>query len=158
MSVKIKDSGDRHEYETGARRDNREDKGRMDLVPPEAILRLSRWYEAGAKKYSDRNWEKGIPFSRYVDAALRHMFKYLAGCNDEDHLAAVAWNVFSLMHHEVHKKELQDLPGWKGHVSSFSYELDFGTDIPEVDRSAALSVLQFDTSDAAKAKTEELNQ
>lgn len=122
----IKDSGNRFQYEGGAFRDNREGKGRMDLIPPQAVLRLSAWFEAGARKYSDRNWEKGIPFSRFVDAALRHLFKYLAGCDDEDHLAAVAWNVFCLMHFEENRPELQDIPAWKNEVSSFIYKIDYG--------------------------------
>lgn len=33
ISVKILDSGDRHEFSTGAVRDMREGKGRCDLIP-----------------------------------------------------------------------------------------------------------------------------
>ena len=35
-------------------------KGRCDLLPPNALLRLARHFENGSKKYGDRNWEKGI--------------------------------------------------------------------------------------------------
>src|SRR5258706_16469533 len=106
--IKLKDSGERSSYSSGAVRDNSEGKGRFDLIPYQGMIRLARHYEAGAKKYSDRNWEKGMNISRYVDAALRHLFKYVAGWNDEDHLAAVAWNVFSIMHHEHSLPEFQD--------------------------------------------------
>jgi hypothetical protein len=128
VTAKVKDSGTRQEYETGARRDNPENKGRMDLVPAHAILRLSRWYEWGAMKYGDNNWQKGMPISRYLDAALRHTFKYLAGCNDEDHLAAAAWNILAVMDHEARIPEFQDLRSWDGKKSKWIYELDFGED------------------------------
>lgn len=119
----VKDSGEREVYSGGAMRDNSKGKGRMDLLPPESILRLSRWYEAGALKYRDHNWESGMLISRYVDASLRHLFKYIAGCNDEDHLSAVAWNVLAIMHHEALVPEMQDLPAWKDRKSSYIYEL-----------------------------------
>jgi hypothetical protein len=75
----------------------------------------------------DRNWEKGIPVSRYVSAILRHTFKYIWGANDEDHLAAIAWNAFAIMHHEVEHPEMQDLPGWEGRTSKWIFKgLDKG--------------------------------
>ena len=86
-------------------------KGRYDLISPFATRRLARWYELGAQKYADRNWEKGIPFSRYVDSAKRHLDKYIMGMNDEDHLAAAAWNIFAIMHHqELGQLDLDDMP------------------------------------------------
>lgn len=96
----LPDSGAREEFATGSRRDTREGKGRFDLVSPIALKRLAQHYENGAKKYGDRNWEKGQPLSRFLDSAARHLFAYLAGARDEDHLAAVAWNVFAFIHVE----------------------------------------------------------
>ena len=55
----LKDSGERTEFPSGAVRDMHEGKGRFDLLPMCVLMRLARHYEAGAKKYSDRNWEKG---------------------------------------------------------------------------------------------------
>ena len=46
----IKDSGERTQFETGAVRDMHEGKGDMASIPWEAVLRLSRHYENGAKK------------------------------------------------------------------------------------------------------------
>lgn len=89
----IKDSGRREDFQTGSRRDIRDGKGRFDLLPARAIRRLARHFEAGGKKYGDRNWEKGQPISRYMDSALRHAFSYLEGQRDEDHLIAAAWNL-----------------------------------------------------------------
>ena len=94
------DNGKRTQYESGALREPQEGKGRFDLITPYGLMRLARWYELGAKKYADRNWEKGMPWSRYVDSAFRHLVKYMMGDRSEDHLAAIAWNVFALMHYE----------------------------------------------------------
>ena len=96
----IKDSGTRREFETGAVRDMQEGKGRCDLLPPLALLRLARHFEAGAFKYGERNWEKGIPLSSFIDSALRHMLKYMAGETDEDHLVAAAWNLMAALETE----------------------------------------------------------
>lgn len=124
----LKDSGSREVYQTGAQRDNGGSKGRMDLIAVQGLLRLSRLYEAGANKYKPHNWESGMPISRYVDAAMRHLVKYMAGCDDEDHLAAVAWNVFAVMHHEDQHPDMQDIPTWQGRVSKWVYKLDLGDD------------------------------
>lgn len=106
----IQDSGDRREFNTGAVRDMAEGKGRCDLLPACAILRLARHFENGAKKYNDRNWEKGIPIHSFIDSAIRHLMKYLDGWDDEDHLCAAAWNCMCAMWTEEKKPELQDIP------------------------------------------------
>lgn len=92
-----KDSGKRAQYATGAQRDTNEGKGRYDLIPPEPMKRLAQLYERGAIKYDARNWEKGIPVSRCFDSAFRHLYQALAGDEDEDHLAAVLFNVMCVM-------------------------------------------------------------
>lgn len=112
----LKDSGNRREFETGAVRDMQEGKGRCDLLPACALLRLAKHYEAGARKYEDRNWEKGIPISVMVDSAMRHLLKYMDGQTDEDHLAAVAWNILGAMWMEEKRPDLQDLPSRKKHM------------------------------------------
>lgn len=106
----IKDSGSRTEFTTGAVRDMHEGKGRCDLLPPNALLRLAQHFEEGALKYSDRNWEKGIPCSSFLDSALRHIFKYMDGMNDEDHLIAAVWNLICLVETEMKRPEMQDIP------------------------------------------------
>lgn len=91
------DSGERQEFDTGARRDLQIGKGRFDLVMPELILRLAQLLERGAKKYGDHNWTKGIPASRYLSSLLRHAGQFASGCTKEDHLAAVVFNTMGLM-------------------------------------------------------------
>jgi len=93
------------EFNTGSVRDSREGKGRFDLVSPIAMQRIAKHYENGAKKYKDRNWEKGQPVMSYLDSAERHINKLkevkLKGLPlDEDHIAASCWNLMAIMHME----------------------------------------------------------
>lgn len=106
----IKDSGERTQFASGAVRDMHEGKGDMASIPWEAILRLSKHYENGAKKYERWNYRKGINLSSYIDSACRHLAKYQCGCDDEDHLAAAAFNVLGAMLVEETQPELIDLP------------------------------------------------
>lgn len=107
----MKDGGERMSYGNGGIREPETGKGRFDLISMPALWRLARWYELGAAKYADRNWEKGIPKSRCISAAFRHLMKAAMGWNDEDHLAAVAWNVFAIMHFEdIGRIDLMDMP------------------------------------------------
>lgn len=75
------------------------------------ILELAKHYEEGAKKYAERNWEKGIPAHCYVDSAIRHLLKWYDGWNDEPHNRAVLWNLAGLLWTLRNKPELNDLPG-----------------------------------------------
>lgn len=106
----IKDSGDRTEFTTGAVRDMHAGKGRMDLLPVTAIIELSKHCENGAIKYGERNVDKGIPQHSFIDSGLRHLFKYLRGDKDENHLVAALWNIAWAVEQEVNKPELIDLP------------------------------------------------
>lgn len=93
----MKDSGARQEFETGARRDLQTGKGRPDLVPTLFIQRLAVVMEKGAEKYGDRNWEKGMPLSRYYASAQRHLMQAFDGDTDEDHLGQCAFNIAAFM-------------------------------------------------------------
>lgn len=55
------------------------DKLRYDLVSPHFEMELARVMTYGAKKYGDRNWEKGISVSRYYSALRRHLSAWIAG-------------------------------------------------------------------------------
>lgn len=94
---KVSDSGAREEMETGSQRDTRKGKGRFDLIPAYAIERIAKHYENGAEKYGNNNWVKGQKLSRYMDSTLRHINKWMQGCDEEDHLAAAAWNLISII-------------------------------------------------------------
>ena len=106
----LNDSGDRSVFGYGAQRDRGEEKGRFDLLPASAIARLAKHFQAGAKKYADRNWEKGMPLHMFFDSGLRHVFQYLDGDTSEDHLVAATWNFICAMWTEEHFPELVDIP------------------------------------------------
>ena len=100
MEFEIKDSGERQKFNTGAVRDVTKGKGRFDLLPPEAIKRLAVHFQNGALKYADRNWEKGMPLSKFLDSSMRHLFAYLSGSREEDHIIAAAWNALCFVQTE----------------------------------------------------------
>ncbi len=100
MNYELKDSGARTEFSTGSVRDLQVGKGRFDLIPMSPLWRLAKLYEKGAVKYGPSNWRKGQPFSAVINSTIRHLFKYLAGWRDEDHLAAVVFGAFALMQFE----------------------------------------------------------
>jgi hypothetical protein len=114
----IKDSGDRTQfYDKGGKpigvRDLHDGKGRMDLMPCTAIIELSKHCENGLKKYPERSVDKGIPQHSFIDSGLRHLFKYLRGDRDENHLVAALWNIAWAVEQDVTKPELNDIPSRK---------------------------------------------
>ena len=98
---KLVDGGERITFgENTAVREPTVGKGRPDLISPWALTRLAQHYENGSIKYADRNWEKGMPFSRYTASMFRHLIAWMKKDKSEDHLAAIAWNAFAIMHHQ----------------------------------------------------------
>ena len=57
-------------------------KPRYDLIPPEALAALADVLTYGAKKYGDRNWEKGIGAERLFAAAQRHLWAWWEAFNE----------------------------------------------------------------------------
>ena len=110
------DSGKRQEFKTGAVRDTADDKPRPDLISPHAHLREGVILLEGSKKYTERNWEKGIPASRSVASLWRHLLAYMLGDTSEDHLAMLRCNTGFLLHTEEEVKagrlpaDLLDMP------------------------------------------------
>lgn len=96
-----KDSGKRQEYKSGMRRDTQENKPRYDLLVPENTPNnmLYRWamlMERGMDKYGYRNWEKANSqeeLIRFKASAFRHFMQWMNGEFDEDHPAAVLFNI-----------------------------------------------------------------
>lgn len=72
------------------------------------MLDVAKHFENGALKYGEHNWQKGIPISRYIDSALRHLMKDLAGETDEDHAAAFVWNCMCAAWTMAHLPEMDD--------------------------------------------------
>lgn len=93
MSSTLPDSGARTAFDTGAVRDSMKGKGMPSMIPTCAIMAMARRFEDGATKYGADNWRKGIPTSRYCDAAYRHLMQARDGDTTEDHFGAVLWNI-----------------------------------------------------------------
>jgi len=98
----IKDSGKRKEFDSGMVRDTQEGKLEGDRCAEGPMLK--RWAEhmtKGAAKYPDRapglaNWTlaSGEPeYVRFRKSAWRHFMQWWEGEMDEDHAAAVFFNI-----------------------------------------------------------------
>lgn len=103
-----KDSGKRQEFSTGMKRDTSENKPRYDLIPRFMLKRWADLMQRGAVKYEERNWEKAKTkeeLARYRESAYRHFMAWLDGEEDEDHAAAILFNVGGA---ELVKKRLKE--------------------------------------------------
>lgn len=97
----IKDSGDRKTFSTGMVRDTAEGKTRYDLLIPKNCRHpmLIRWAEhltKGAVKYSPRNFEVAETeeeLERAYESTWRHFIQWIMGEDDEDHAAAMYFNI-----------------------------------------------------------------
>ncbi|AMV28819.1 hypothetical protein VT84_30780 [Gemmata sp. SH-PL17] len=69
---------------------------RADLLPPHALLEVSKVLKEGADKYGENNWHK-IPAADNVNHALVHFYAFLAGDASDAHLEhAVTRALFAL--------------------------------------------------------------
>jgi hypothetical protein len=98
----IKDSGQRQEFSSGMMRDVADDKTDWELIFNGPMAK--RWAEhltKGAKKYPDpepgkANWMRASGVEekvRFRKSAVRHFVMWLLGYKDEDHAAAVIFNI-----------------------------------------------------------------
>ena len=93
----VKDSGKREEFSSGMVRDTSENKTLWHLVGDGPMLK--RWaihLTSGAKKYVARNWMKAsgeAEYERFRESAFRHFMQWYNGDRDEDHGAAVFFNI-----------------------------------------------------------------
>lgn len=74
------------------------------------LLEVSKHFEEGAAKYGERNWQKGIPKSSYIDSAVRHYLKWLRGDDDERHDRAFVWNIICLIWTHEHITTNPEMP------------------------------------------------
>lgn len=98
----VKDSGERKQFASGMMRDTT--SGKLDwwrlLVGPMA-RRLVAHVTKGAAKYPDvapgvPNWTLAAgpeEYQRFKDSAFRHFVQWMNGERDEDHAAAVIFNI-----------------------------------------------------------------
>lgn len=96
MSYVTKDSGAREEYASGMVRDTQEGKPRYDLVDRPMLKRWAELMGRGAEKYGEDNWRLAASHDelrRFKASAFRHFMQWLDGERDEDHAAAVFFNI-----------------------------------------------------------------
>ena len=74
-------------------------KGKFDGTYTHTLHNLAILYEKGAIKYCSRNWEKGLEQSRRYNSLNRHIHKFNIGMEDEDHAAAIVWNIIALIYY-----------------------------------------------------------
>ena len=58
---------------------------RCDLLPPLACLDIAETLHNGAIKYGDNNWRL-INLESHLNHAMTHVFAYLSGNTEDDHL------------------------------------------------------------------------
>lgn len=93
----VRDSGQRAQFGSGMVRDITDGKPDYSLVFDGPML--ERWavhLTKGAQKYSKRNWlqaDGSEEMARFKESACRHFVQWMRGDTDEDHAAAVFFNV-----------------------------------------------------------------
>jgi len=62
-------------------------------------------------KYGSGNFKKGIPIESYEKSLVRHLHKYMVNKYeggdlelDQDHLSAMVFNIFGIIHEEERNK------------------------------------------------------
>lgn len=91
------------------------DKPRLELMPPEAMVALGDILTFGAKKYGDRNWERGMGWGRLFGAALRHLWAWWRRDaadpeTGKSHLAHAACCIIFLIAYEERRVGTDDRP------------------------------------------------
>lgn len=91
---------------------------RFDLLPPDILWELAEHYGKGARKYADRNMEKGYPWSKTYAACQRHLNAFWNG-EDVDaetgslHLISAAWHCITTAWFYRHKAGTDNRPNAK---------------------------------------------
>lgn len=106
---------DHQTYESGMKREPQKGRERFDLITPACLpynkTMLYRWamlMAKGCEKYGERNWEQATgneELYRFKESAFRHFMKWMQGMTDEDHAAAVMFNISGC---EMVKAKMED--------------------------------------------------
>lgn len=103
MRFETLDSGARAKYASGMVRDTQEGKPKFHLIlqpgvpyKDQFLTRVAELMTRGAEKYEEDNWAKADSeeeLRRFRGSAFRHLMQWLCGETDEDHAAAVVFNL-----------------------------------------------------------------
>jgi len=96
MDFITEDSGERIDYPSGMRRDTQEGKTDYTLLHLPMIKRWAELMTRGAEKYGRHNWKKADSkeeLDRFKSSAFRHFMQWIDGETNEDHAAAVMFNI-----------------------------------------------------------------
>ena len=92
-----------------------EGKLRWSLVDLMCFEDMVRVLEAGAKKYSEDNWKKGLPMKAQCDSMMRHLIALMSGeLNDPEtglpHIGHIQCNAMFMAHTMKNHPQLNNLP------------------------------------------------
>lgn len=98
----------------GGRKDD-SGKPRLDLIAPELLLGMGQVLDAGASEYGERNWERGMAWSRAYAALGRHMAAWWMGQDTDpktglSHLHHAACNIMFLVAYQHRASGTDDRP------------------------------------------------
>lgn len=79
---------------------------RCDLLPPLSSLRVAAILKLGAEKYGERNWHN-ISCGSNINHAMTHVFAYLAGDNQDDHLGHAACRMLMALEIELMNRKVK---------------------------------------------------
>jgi len=96
-------------FSTGAVRSADLSGKRFDLIPYSAVERLSEVLHEGAEKYGENNWKKGMPVNDIVAHAIRHLFLYLEGQHNEDHIGHALCNLAFVTYFQDNQEKYTEL-------------------------------------------------
>ena len=95
-------------FKSGAVRDcNKGKEDYIETISWRAMKRFAQYMSGKKEKYGEGNFKKGIPIKSYEQSMLRHIQKYLENKYEggkievgEDHLSAILFNCFGIIHEE----------------------------------------------------------
>lgn len=85
----------------------------LSLLPATALTNIAQIMAYGAEKYGRNNWQKGLEWTRLLDAALRHLYAFASGQDaDEEsglpHVAHAGCNILFLLDMIQKRPDLDD--------------------------------------------------
>ena len=90
------------------------EKPKMNLLPPKAIVEISKVLTFGAEKYDAENWRKLDDLqNRYTAGALRHIFAHMDGEELDpetslSHLAHAMWCLLFKLEVELENAKIEE--------------------------------------------------